>query len=172
MGMEANIETLLNNLARCVMARKRPRRVALLLDLAAKQMFRTPLSKAMLSGIAPDLARLRREPPQRFSLLNEEPVLPWLLDAVPNNAFKEISEGLRLVLACPGKLGFTPPPPVAALTPRNRNSSPREKTSVPPSAWDATNPLDLEPGESLRLWRTASGFCVPQTVLFVSNCMA
>ena len=119
-GREANIETLIKNLARCVMARKRPGQVALLLDLAAKQKFRTPLSKAMLSGIAPDLARLRREPPQRFILLNEEPALLGLLEADPNKTLKETSEGLLLMLAWPGKPGFTPPPPVAALTPKEQ----------------------------------------------------
>jgi hypothetical protein len=45
MGMEANIETLLKNLARCVIARKRPGRVALLLDLAAKQKFRNSTTR-------------------------------------------------------------------------------------------------------------------------------
>jgi len=119
-GNEVKIETLIKNLARCVMARKRPGQVALLLDLAAKQKFRTPLSKAILSGIAPDLARLRREPPQRFILLNEEPVLLGRLDADPNKALKETSEGLRLMLAWPGKLGFTPPPPVPALNPKEQ----------------------------------------------------
>jgi mono/diheme cytochrome c family protein/glucose/arabinose dehydrogenase len=119
-GNEAALQPLLHNLARCVMAQKRPGQIALLLDLAAKQKFRTPLSKAMLSGIAPDLARLRREPPQRLILLNEEPVLLGLLDADPNKALKDASEGLRLMLAWPGKPGFTPPPPVATLTPNEQ----------------------------------------------------
>lgn len=119
-GNEVKIETLIKNLARCVMAQKRPGQVALLLDLAAKQKFRTPLSKAFLSGIAPDLVRLRREPPQRFILLNEEPVLLGLLDADPNKTLKETSEGLRLMLAWPGKPGFKPPPPTPALTPQQQ----------------------------------------------------
>jgi mono/diheme cytochrome c family protein len=82
----------------------------------------------MLSGIAPDLARLRREPPQRLILLNEEPVLLGLLDADPNKALKDTSEGLRLMLAWPGKPGFTPPPPVAVLSPNEQELFAKGKT--------------------------------------------
>jgi mono/diheme cytochrome c family protein len=120
-GNEAKLQTLIKNLARCVMAQKRPRQIAILLDLAAKQQFGTPLSQALLSGIRPDLNRLRRQPPQRFIALNEEPALLGMLSAQADKNRRETSEGLRLMLAWPGKPGFTPPPPTPALTPQEQN---------------------------------------------------
>lgn len=114
-GNEAKIQTLFKNLARCVIAQKRPRQVSVLLDLAAKQPVGSPAWQAFLSGIAPDLNRLRRETNPRFIVLDGEPALLGVLEAQTDKKMKETAEGLRLMLAWPGKPGFTPPPPVAEL---------------------------------------------------------
>jgi mono/diheme cytochrome c family protein len=99
------------------MAQKRPPQISTLLELAAKQPLGGPLSQGFLSGIKPDLNRLRRQPPQRLIILEKEPALLGMLETQADKNKKEIAEGLGLMLAWPDKPGFTPPPPPAALTP-------------------------------------------------------
>ena len=115
-GNEAKLQPLLKNLARCVMSQRRPRQVGLLLGLVAKQPTGSAVSQALLAGIAPDLNRLRRENNPRRIILEEEPALLAMLQARGDKKAKEIAEGLELMLAWPGKPGFTPPPPVAPLS--------------------------------------------------------
>ncbi len=119
-GNEAKIQPLLKNLARCVMAQRRPRQVGILLSLAAKEPLESKVCQSILAGIAPDLNRLRRETNPRFILLQEEPTLIAKLEAHGDQKAKEISEGLKLILAWPGKPGFTPPPPAKPLTPADQ----------------------------------------------------
>lgn len=120
-GNEARLQPLFKNLARCIMAQKRPRQVELLLDLAARQSVGSAVWQAFVSGISPDLNRLRRETNPRLIVLEKEPVLLGTLEVQADRKARETAEGLSLMLGWPGKPGFTPPPPVPELNAQEKD---------------------------------------------------